>query len=61
MDDRLIFLYCLVCVINVVRTEKDMRATYWMVVQACRSLGEANPSEDYSEKLCGGALKLLKS
>ena len=32
MDDGLIFPYCLVCVINVVRTEKDMRATYWMVV-----------------------------
>ncbi len=41
MDDRLIFLYCVLCVINVVRTEKDMRAAYWMVVQACRSSREA--------------------
>ena len=49
MDDRLIFLYCTVRVINVVRTEKDMRATYRMVVQGRRSLREVNPSEGYSE------------
>ncbi len=36
MDDRLIFLYCAMSVINVVGTEKDMRATYRMVVQASR-------------------------
>ena len=61
MDDRLIFLYFVVCVINVVRTEKDMRATYWMVVQDRRSLGEANPSEDYSESLCGGIARFRKT
>ena len=61
MDDRLIFLYFVVCVINVVRTEKDMRATYWMVVQDRRRLGEANPSEDYAESLCGGIVRFLKT
>ncbi len=40
MDDRLIFLYCAVRVINVVGTEKDMRASY-MLVQGRRSFGEA--------------------
>jgi hypothetical protein len=40
MDDRLIFLYCAVCVINVVRTEKDMHASY-MLVQGRRRFGEA--------------------
>ena len=40
MDDRLIFLYFILCVINVVGTEKDMRATYRMVVQARMGLGE---------------------
>ncbi len=40
MDDRLIFLYCAMRVINVVGTEKDMRATYRMVVQGRRSFGE---------------------
>lgn len=40
MDDRLIFLYCAVRVINVVRTEKDMRAGY-TPVQGRRRFGEA--------------------
>jgi hypothetical protein len=41
MDDWLIFQYCIIRVINVVRTEKDMRATYRMVVQGRRRFGEA--------------------
>ena len=40
MDDRLIFLYCAMRVINVVGTEKDMRAGY-MPVQGRRSFREA--------------------
>gem|GEM_PF-5893247 len=31
MDDWLIFQYCIIRVINVVRTEKDMRASYMLV------------------------------
>ena len=41
MDDRLIFLYLVIGVINVVGTEKDMHATYWMVVQALSQIREA--------------------
>ena len=40
MDDRLIFLYCAVSVINVVRTEKDKHASY-MLVQTRRGSEEA--------------------
>jgi hypothetical protein len=40
MDDRLIFLYCAMRVINVVGTEKDMHASY-MLVQGRRSFEEA--------------------
>jgi hypothetical protein len=61
MDDRLIFLYFIMCVINVVRTEKDMRATYRMVVQGRRRLGEVNPSEDYAESQCGEIVRFRKT
>ena len=40
MDDRLIFLYFVMSVINVVRTEKDMHGTYRMVLQAGRGSEE---------------------
>ena len=56
MDDRLIFLYCAVRVINAVGTEKDKCAGY-MPVQSRRRFGEANPSGDYAESLRGGFVK----
>ncbi len=60
MDDRLIFLYCAVRVINAVGTEKDKRAGY-MSVQSRRRFGEANPSGDYAESLRGGFVKKPKA
>ncbi len=61
MDDWLIFQYCIIRVINVVRTEKDMRAAYWMAVQGRRIFEEANPFEGNSESPCGGVVRHRKT
>ena len=40
MEDRLIFLYYVTRVINVVGTEKDIHGIYWMMLQAGRVFEE---------------------